>query len=136
MKLIVDTNIILSSLIKEGLNRRIIVTDSLRFYTLNYVIMETRKYMDYIIEKSGITKNEAEILLSLFMENITILSDEEIRSKISEAKEIMKNIDINDAPILACALAIRNDGIWTEDRHFEKQRKVRIWHSKDLLAYV
>jgi len=53
-----------------------------------------------------------------------------------EALKIMENIDINDAPILACALAIRNQGIWTEDKHFEKQGKVRMWKSIELLDYV
>lgn len=53
-----------------------------------------------------------------------------------EAKEIMKNIDINDAPILAYALAIRNQGIWTEDKHFEKQDKARMWKSIELLDYI
>lgn len=136
MRIIVDSNRILSALLKGGLSRKIISSQAIEFYTIDYVLKEIRKYMDYIVEKSGMPKDEIESLLGFFMENITIVTDEEVRSKMEEAEKIMKNIDIRDSPILACALAIPNDGIWTEDRHFEKQDKVKVWHSADLLEYL
>jgi predicted nucleic acid-binding protein len=48
----------------------------------------------------------------------------------------MENIDLNDSPILACALAIDNQGIWTEDKDFEKQNKIKIWKTADLKKYI
>ena len=48
----------------------------------------------------------------------------------------MKDIDIKDSPILACALSIPNEGIWTEDKDFEKQTKIPIWKTKVLKEYV
>ena len=82
------------------------------------------------------SKENIELLFALFSENIETVSDNDIKRKMPEAIKIMENIDINDAPILACALAIRNQGIWTEDRHFEKQDKVRMWKSADLLDHL
>lgn len=99
-------------------------------------MVEIRKHMGYIAEKSGMPKEEIEALLTFFMENIVVLSDKEVKSKIREAKEVMKDIDINDAPILACALAIPNDGIWSEDKHFYHQNKVKVWRTKNLLEYI
>ncbi len=136
MRLIVDTNIILSALIKSGLSRKIISSQNIEFYTLDYIMEEINKYMDYIVEKSDMEKEEVETLLAFFMENIVVVSDEEVKSKIEEAKKIMKEFDINDAPILACALAIKNDGIWSEDKHFHIQKKVKAWHTKDLMEYL
>lgn len=136
MRLIVDTNRILSALLKKGLDRKIVSSQNIEFYTLDYSLEEIEKYMVYIVKKSKMSKDEVETLLSLFMENIAVISDEEVKSKMGEAKKTMKNIDINDSPILAAALAIPNDGIWTEDRHFEKQKRVKVWHSKDLLKYI
>ena len=40
-----------------------------------------------------------------------------------EAKEIMKSIDPEDVPFIAAALSQENGVIWSEDRHFEKQRR-------------
>ena len=79
---------------------------------------------------------QIELLFSLLIQNIIIIPDEKIRSKIGEAIKIMENIDIDDSPILACALVVPNDGIWTEDKHFEKQNKVKIWKTKDLLDKI
>jgi predicted nucleic acid-binding protein len=82
------------------------------------------------------SKENVGLLFALFSENIEIVPDNDIKLKMPEAIKIMEKIDINDAPILACALAIRNDGVWTEDRHFEKQDKVRMWKSAELLNYL
>ena len=48
----------------------------------------------------------------------------------------MRDIDEKDAPIIACALAISNEGIWTEDKHFEKQNRIKIWKTKELEEYL
>lgn len=136
MRIIVDTNRILSALLSDGLSRKIITSKNFDFYTLDYVHQEIQKYMGYIKEKSGLSENEINTLICIFMENITILSDEELNSKMDEAKDIMKDIDIKDASILACALAIPNDGIWTEDKHFQKQKRVKVWRSIELLRYI
>ena len=136
MRLIVDTNRILSSLIKDGRDRKIISSENINFFTLGYVLEETDKHMNYIVKKSGLSEEDINTLLTLFMENISIVSDEKVKLKIKEAMNTMKDSDSKDAPILACALAIPNDGIWTQDKHFEKQNKVKVWHSKDLLKYI
>ena len=136
MRLIVDTNKILSALLNKGLSRKIINSQNIDFYTVDYALEEINKYMGHIVKKSGLTKDEINTMLSLFMENVDIISDEKVKSKINEAMDVMEDIDPKDAPILSCALAIPNDGIWTEDKHFEKQKRVKIWHSKDLLKYI
>ena len=92
--------------------------------------------MDLIVKKSGLSQEEVDTLLALLMENISTVSDEKIKARIEGAMKVMNDIDPKDAPILACALAIPNGGIWTQDKHFDKQNKVKIWNSKDLLKYV
>ena len=64
--------------------------------------------------------------------NIIIVPYEDIRPCYKRAKEIMKNIDQDDAVFLALALCNPNDGIWTEDAHFEKQNIVKVWKTTDL----
>jgi len=70
------------------------------------------------------------------MENINIVPDEIVKERMSEAIDIMEKIDINDSPILACALASPNNGIWTEDKHFEKQERIKVWKTKDLITFL
>jgi predicted nucleic acid-binding protein len=33
-------------------------------------------------------------------------------------------------------LAVPNEGIWTEDKDFEKQKTVKIWKTKELKEYI
>jgi predicted nucleic acid-binding protein len=53
-----------------------------------------------------------------------------------EARKIMDKIDPSDTPFMALALAVENDGIWSDDRHFLRQRRVKTWKTKDLLGLV
>lgn len=45
----------------------------------------------------------------------------------------MKRIDEKDAQYLALAMSFRNDGLLSEDKHFEKQNVVKLWKIKDLI---
>ena len=93
MKIIVDTNRILAALLSKGDTRRIILSSDIEFYTLDYVTEEINKYMDYILEKTGMNKKDADLLFSLFMQNITIIPEEDIKPNMKKALEIMKSID-------------------------------------------
>ena len=136
MRIVVDTNRILSALLKEGTDRKIISSQNIDFFSLGYALDEIENHMDYIIGKSGLPKENVDTLLNLIMEKIDIVPHEEIEAKMNEAMEIIEKIDQKDAPILACALAIQNDGIWSEDKHLHKQKRVKAWHSEDLLEYI
>lgn len=136
MRIIVDSNRIISALIKNGSSRVIINSDLFEFYTPDYVIEEVLSYNQEIIKKSKLDARSVELLFLLFTEKINIVPYEEIKTKLSEAMQIMKDIDIYDSPILACALVVPNDGIWSEDKHFERQNNVKVWKTKELLKYL
>ncbi|MBI5389071.1 hypothetical protein HZB01_01690 [Candidatus Woesearchaeota archaeon] len=136
MKIIVDTNQIIAALVKDGLTRKIITSKNLLFYAPIYVLEEVQKHLPVITKKAGIPKEDVKSLFSLFMENVSLISEEKINQKMADADKIMRDIDLNDSPILACALAIPNDGIWTEDKHFEKQGTVKVLKTKDMLRYI
>ena len=136
MKIIVDTNRILAALLSKGDTRRIILSSNIEFYTLDYVTEEINKYMDYILEKTGMNKKDVDLLFSLFMQNITIIPEEDIKPNMKKALEIMKSIDPKDTPVVACALSVKNSIIWSEDKHFDRQSKIKIYKTKDLLKCI
>jgi predicted nucleic acid-binding protein len=136
MQIIVDTNVILSALIKQGKTRTILTNPLTEFFTIEFAIQEIRKYKTLVLEKSGLTDEEFEIMLSLLLGNVKIVLVEQIQSRINEAKEIMRNIDLKDAPILACALSIPNDGLWTEDKHLKKQGKAKVYNTQEMIELI
>lgn len=76
------------------------------------------------------------MLLSILFSKIFGTSDLAIKNKMNDARKIMDRIDPDDSPFIALALAIENDGVWTEDKHFEKQKVVRAWKTTELLSLM
>lgn len=136
MKLIVNTNRIMASLIKDSLSRRILKFPGLRFATIHFGEMEILKYRKDILSKAQISEEDFDKAKMVLLKNIEIISDSAIQNKMEEAKEIMDNTDRKDSPFIAAALAVNNDGIWSDDRHFEKQNRIKVWKTKDLLDYI
>lgn len=57
----------------------------------------------------------------------------EIDAFMPDAKRLIGEIDPDDVPFIALALAIHNEGIWTEDEDFKKQNKIKIWKTEDII---
>jgi len=67
------------------------------------------------------------------IDRINVLPKSDIMDHIDEAKEIIGDIDIDDVTFIALALAIPNNGIWTEDKHFKNQNRIKIWSTEEIL---
>lgn len=135
MKLIVDTNIIFSALIRDSLTRYIIFHIKVELLTVGFTYIELQKYKQEILKKSESSEEAVELLLQKIMTKIKIVDDSLISSEFQNAYTTMKLIDMKDTPFLAAALATKSD-IWSDDKHFEKQNKVRVWKTKDLVALL
>ena len=136
MILIVDSNIVISSLIRDSTTRSILINTPFILYAPETMINEIRKYEDYILKKSGLTKSDFERLFDLVSENINILEKEKYEKHLEEADKIIGHVHKGDVPFVALALAITNDGIWTDDKDFERQNRIKIWKTKDILNLI
>lgn len=136
MKLVVDTNRIIAGLIKDSASRDILLSDMFQFITVGVSESEIEEHKEEILEKAKVTENEFNRIYSLLFSKILIANDVVIESKMEEAKEIMDSVDPDDTPFIALALAIENDGIWSGDKHFERQNKIKIWKTETLLKLL
>ena len=133
MKLIIDTNILISSLLKDSTTREILLNESLNFYLPEIVLSEVNKYLPYIIQKSELSEEEIKKLLNNLLENLILVPIDEYEKKMDEGMKIIGNIDDKDTQFIALALSIENDGIWSNDKHFEKQKKIKVFKTIDTL---
>jgi len=133
MKLIIDTNVLISSLLKDSTTREILLNESFEFYLPEIVISEVNKYLPYIIQKSKLSEDEIKILLNTLLENLNLVPIDEYEGKIDEGKEIIGNIDEKDIQFIALALSIENNGIWSKDKHFDKQEKIQVYKTIDII---
>ncbi len=132
MDVVVDTNVLMASLLKDSTNRKLLSNKNFNFYIPEFSIQEIEKYKDYLINKSELSKEEFEELFELIIENINIIPFEEIKPYMDKAKEIMKDIDIKDSNFIACALYLKC-GIFSYDEHFKKQNIIKIYNIQELL---
>lgn len=126
MILILNTSILISSLIKDSVTRQILLLPSMKFYLPEYALEEIEAHKMKISRLSRLSTDEIDILLNLLLENISIIPIQTIQPYLSEAEVMIGRIDPNDIPFLALALATQNDGIWSNDRHFEAIKQIKI----------
>ncbi|MBU4221852.1 MAG: nucleotide-binding protein [Euryarchaeota archaeon] len=133
MRLVLDANRLFAALIKDSIARKILFHPSLEFIAPDYILIELSNHKKELLRKSKLPEDEFDILFQSLFENIIIIPLEEIKPCYKRAMEIMKNIDPDDAVFLAISICSPNDGIWTEDAHFEKQDVVRVWKTTELM---
>ena len=132
MKLVIDSNRLFAAFIKNSISRAILLSDKFEFYAPLEILEEFEKYKEYLIKKSKIDRNQFEIIYINLLEPIYLVSLKKYEKFLDNAIEIMKDIDIKDAPFLAIGLALNLDGIWSDDKDFLKQDKIKILSTRDL----
>ena len=135
MRLIVDANILFAALIKESTARWLIFHLDAELIAPEFILEEIEKHKEEILKKSKLDEKELTSILEKLKERIVLLSDEVTITKLDEAFSLMKDIDENDCLFLAAAL-VTHSGIWSDDAHFKKQSKVKVWTTKELVQFL
>ncbi|TFF97868.1 MAG: hypothetical protein EU547_03105 [Promethearchaeota archaeon] len=134
MKLIIDTNIIFSGLIKKSITREILLNPEFDFYIPEFYNIEFKKYKSYIFEKFEGKEKELERLIEIIHEKIIIVMEEEYHDKMEEADTFIGKFDPKDIPFIVLALSIENDGVWTKDKHFIEKKDINIFSTEDIIS--
>jgi predicted nucleic acid-binding protein len=131
MRIVIDANRVLASLIRDGTTRAILLDPLFEFFAPDGLMTEIGKHADRVTKASGLRKEELEILLLLLSENITVVPREEY---VEYVEKIRGSIgDPGDVPYVAVCLAVGAEGIWTHDPHFRKQDEVQVFTNIDML---
>jgi predicted nucleic acid-binding protein len=133
MNIIVDTNILLSALIKDSITREILVKTTWKFYYPEMSFHEVRKYKELVLKKSNLSEEAYAQLIHRLLEQIILIPDEIIIKQLSQAKKIMKDNDQDDVAFIAAGLSIKNSIIWTDDTDFEKQQNIHILKTAQII---
>jgi predicted nucleic acid-binding protein len=136
LRLVVNSDRVIAALIRDSKSREIVLSGKFELFTIDFALSEIHEHEEEILRKAHLPKSHFKSLLSILFSKILVASDLAVETKMNDAMKIMDRIDPDDTPFIALALAIENDGIWTEDRHFEKQKVVKIWKTADLLRLM
>jgi len=130
---IIDTNIIFSALLKNSAARKIILSDTFDLFVPEFLFTEIIKYEKVILKKSGMTKENLELLLLLLQSHVSVIPFKIFIDFLEAAEEEMEKIDMKDAPFIALALKLKIP-IWSNDLHFKKQRKVTSFNTAEIIS--
>jgi len=136
VKLIVDTSVLIAALMKKSTVRELLLNPLFEFYVPEYCIEEIERHVGEISERSGLSVENVYLLLGVLLASVQVVPAERFSKRIKEAEKVMDKTDMDDVPFIALALSFPNDGVWTEDRHFLEQRRVKVWRTRDLLKML
>lgn len=131
---VLDTNILISALIKDSVTRRILVESDMKFYFPELSLHEVRKHQDLIRKKSGLSNAELEDMTARILAHVALIPEEDIQSQLPRAKAMMADIDPDDAVFVAAALARADAVVWSDDAHLSCQTVVRVLRTKEAMA--
>ncbi|MCK5290903.1 MAG: hypothetical protein KAR39_02675 [Thermoplasmata archaeon] len=136
MRLVIDSNRIMAGVLKGSSSRELILCGRFEFYSPDQLVIEIKKYEDYLTEKGRLEHGQFDTILNTLLDNIILVPYEEYKDEFEESIEIMKDIDVKDAPFLAVGMALGLDGIWSEDRHFRGQGRLSVYDTGDMMSML
>lgn len=133
MRLIINSNPLISALIKDSISRKLIFHPHIELFTPDFTWEELEEHEEEIREKGNLSVEAFQALIYLLIEKIMIIPREEYDPKMEEALQLISDRD--DAPFLALALATMNEGLWSNDGGLKLQTKVKIWSTSELVKF-
>ena len=89
MIFIVDVNVIMSALIKEGVSRALLIDSPFTLYSPDTLLSSVNKYRQLITDKSDLSEEEFETLFNLIIESIRVIQEEKYNSYLPEAHNFL-----------------------------------------------
>ena len=118
MKVIVDTNIIFSALLREDnkyANMLIKSDDNHDFYGVYFTIVELFKHKERIIKYSKLNEDEVLEVLYELLKHIYIINDDIISiAAWKQAVNLVHDVDMKDVPHVALTIELEGK-LWTND---------------------
>ncbi len=133
MKLVVDTNIIIASILKDSTTRKILLHPLFSFCIPDHAFIEIERHEEELMRKSGLTRHRFHLILKRIQRRLTMVPEHEFAGFYPRAHKIMEDIDQTDAPFIALALSFDNNGLWSNDKHLEQQNAIRVWSTRELI---
>ncbi len=137
MKIILDSNILFSALIKNSLTRAIIFAAPDNLFLLpEYFFEEFKKHKELILKKSELEEFEFDIILQQLFLKITIIPDEITKPYYQKAYDIIKTIDPKDTSFIACVLAYNDSVLWSDDKKLKNQELISVFNTSEIITLI
>ncbi len=128
----IDTNVLVAGLLRDSTIRHVLLNGT--FAAPYTIILELQKHREEFLRKSGLSEKNYEDLVALLLSSIRILMEEDLFPHTPIAAQAVADIDPDDAPFIACALAARSI-LWSDDAALKRQNAVVVKSTKEMLEF-
>lgn len=137
MLVVVDCNRVLSALLTKGKTFDVFKLNSFlkkfEFIAQEYLFNEIGRNLGEIVLRSKLSKEEISEVFEFVKEEITFVSFKDFNKFIEKAEKLAPH----DKDLQYFALAISsNSGIWSDEKAFLRQNKVKIFLTNELLSLL
>ncbi len=132
MQLVVDTNILLSGLLKPAATQKLLLSPNNILFLPEYSLREVEKHAEELTKRMEITRKDFEILLFSLLRNVKLVPEEEYNSFKTQAISLCPEGHEDDWPFLALALKL-GIPLWSQDSALKKQSKVTVYTTTELM---
>ncbi len=136
MKIIIDSNILFSAMIKDSTTRSIILEYDGQFLFPEFIFQELKKHKVELLRKSKMKESEFNNLLDIILSKVKIIHNEEISHHKHRAWRLVKDIDPNDAIFIATALTIPQSIIWSNDQKLKAVKRVKVFNTAEIIKIM
>ena len=136
MRIVLDSNVFFSALIKDSFTRRLILEYNNTFLFPEIIFKELIKHKDILLKKSGLNQKDFSTLITLLLTKVELVEESDLHKHKEEALNIVKNIDVNDVLFIACALAFPNSILWSDDKALKKQSNVKVIGTNEIHSFL
>ncbi len=133
MEVIIDANILFSSLIKNSLTANLLFKEDLTLYVPDFFIEEFMKYENLILKKTNRSREDYIRILHCLKKIIHKISGEKFSNFLNKAEKICP--DEKDIPYFALALKLEIP-IWSNDKKLKEQNIIKIYSTKEMLEIL
>jgi predicted nucleic acid-binding protein len=133
MRLVVDTNVLLSALLTGSVTRSIILFGKHKLYYPKEAIPELEACEKAMVSKGRISAQGLKFIKAELFKRIELVPAGGFPEDAEAAEKVMSRIDKSDAIFLALALSIPDCAIWSNDKHLHMQKKVPAIRTEQLL---
>ena len=135
MLVVVDVNVILSSLLSQGDSFNVFALNDIfnkfDFIAPEFLLIELEKHKKEIFKRSKLSKEEFEEVLEFVIEQITFIPESQFNDFLAEARRILSQHQ-KDVPYLALALKL-NCNIFSGDKAFKHLCPEKVLSPKEML---
>ena len=136
MRIVLDSNILFSALIKDSFKRKIILEYDGKFLFPSYIFEELQEHKKELLQKAQMNADEFDTILQILLKKVFIIPKEALLPFKQEAIDIVKDIDLDDALFFACALAYPESVIWSDDKKLKEQTKIKVCNTPEIVKIL